>query len=185
MNIPDTVPLNMVGDKRANNNNGNDGIVTVTNWPEPLPLIAKIESEPYPLDALPDTLCAAVKEVQSFTKAPIPLVASSALAALSLSIQAHLDVKRAENLTGPVGVFLLTIADSGERKSTCDGFFMRAIRDYEAQQAELAKPNLKDHQAIECAWEAKRAGIKDKIRTLAKSGSSTDEQETRLRTLEQ
>ena len=57
-------------------------------WPEPLPLTAKIELEPYPLDALPYTVRAAVVEVQRFTKAPISLVGSSAaLAALSLAIQ--------------------------------------------------------------------------------------------------
>jgi len=48
-------------------------------WPEPLPLTAKINTEPYPLDALPETVRAAVAEVRAFTKAPIPLVASSAL----------------------------------------------------------------------------------------------------------
>jgi putative DNA primase/helicase len=58
------------------------------NWQEPLPLVAKVEPEPYPLDALPDTIRAAVEEVQAFTKAPIPLVASSALGALSLAFQA-------------------------------------------------------------------------------------------------
>lgn len=93
-------------------------------WPEPQPLTAKIEPKPYPLDALPDTIRAAVEEVQGFVKAPIPLVASSALAALSLACQAHVDVKRAEKLQGPVGLFLLTIADSGERKSTCDSFWL-------------------------------------------------------------
>ncbi|MCZ6802994.1 MAG: YfjI family protein [Proteobacteria bacterium] len=111
-------------------------------------------------------------------------MASSALAALSLAIQAHADAKRAEKLSGPVGLFLLTIADSGERKSTCDGFFMQAIRDYEANQAENAKPLIKDHQAGMEAWEAKRGGIKDKIRQLAKSGKSTHDQEAALRDLE-
>jgi len=115
-------------------------------WPDPLPLTAKIDPEPYPLDAMPETLRAAVEEVRAFTKAPIPLVASSALAALSLAVQAHADVKRAEKLQGPTGLFLLTVADSGERKSTCDGFFIQAIRDYEAEQAEAAKKKyyLKD-----------------------------------------
>ena len=117
------------------------------NWLEPQPLAVKVEPEPYPLDALPDTVRAAVFEVQGFTKAPIPLVASSALAALSLAIQTHADAKRAEKLHGPVGLFLLTIADSGERKSTCDGFFMKAIRDYDAGQAEGAKPILKRLQS--------------------------------------
>ena len=153
-------------------------------WPEPQPLAAKVDPEPYPLDALPDTIRVAVEEVQGFTKAPVPLVASSALAALSLAIQAHADAKRAEKLAGPVSLFLLTIADSGERKSTCDGFFTKAIRDYEETQAELAKPTIKDHKAAIEAWEARRAGIKEKIRQLAKENKPTGDKEAALRDLE-
>lgn len=153
-------------------------------WPEPLPLVAKVATEPYPIDALPDTIRAAVGEVAGFVKAPLPMVASSALAALSLAIQGHADAKRAEKLTGPVGLFLLTIADSGERKSTCDGFFTKAIRDYEEAQAEIAKPILKDYKAEIEAWEAKHSGIKDKIRQFAKDNKPTDGMESALRDLE-
>ena len=153
-------------------------------WPDPHPLTAKIEPEPYPLDALPLPIRAAVEEVAGFVKAPVPMVASSALAALSLAIQAHADAKRAEKLHGPVGLFLLTIADSGERKSTCDGFFTRAIRDYEEAQAEAAKPALKDHRAAIEAWEAKSGGVKEKIRQLAKDNKPTAGMESALRDLE-
>ena len=153
-------------------------------WPDPHPLAAKVEPEPYPLDALPLPIRAAVEEVAGFVKAPVPMVASSALAALSLAIQAHADAKRAEKLHGPVGLFLLTIADSGERKSTCDGFFTRAIRDYEEAQAEAAKPALKDHRAAIEAWEAKRGGVKEKIRQLAKDNKPTAGMESALRDLE-
>jgi putative DNA primase/helicase len=153
-------------------------------WPEPQPITAKIAPEPYPLDALPLAVRAAVEEVAGFVKAPIPLVVSSALAALSLAIQAHADAKRAEKLHGPTGLFLLTIADSGERKSTCDGFFTQAIREYEAAKAEADKPLLKDHAAAIGAWEAKRAGVKEKIRQLAKEGKSAESMERDLRDLE-
>lgn len=153
-------------------------------WPDPHPLAAKVEPESYPLDALPLPIRAAVEEVAGFVKAPVPMVASSALAALSLAIQAHADAKRAEKLHGPVGLFLLTIADSGERKSTCDGFFTRAIRDYEEAQAEAAKPALKDHKAAIEAWEAKRGGVKEKIRQLAKDNKPTAGMESALRDLE-
>jgi phage/plasmid primase-like uncharacterized protein len=153
-------------------------------WRQPQPLTAKVESEPYPLDALPDSIRAVVEEVTGFVKAPIPMVASSALAALSLAIQAHADAKRAEKLHGPVGLFLLTIADSGERKSTCDGFFTKAIRDYEEAQAEAAKPALKDYKADSEAWDAKRNGIKEKIRQLAKEQKPTASMELALRDLE-
>jgi putative DNA primase/helicase len=153
-------------------------------WPDPRPLAAKIEPENYPVDALPGTIRAAVEEVAGFVKAPVPLVASSALAALSLACQAHIDAKRAEKLHGPVSLFLLTIADSGERKSTCDGFFTRAIRDYEEAQAEAAKTALRDHKAAIEAWEAKRGGIKEKIRQLAKDGKPTAGMESALCDLE-
>ena len=153
-------------------------------WPKPQDLTAKIEPEPYPLDALPDTIRLAVEEVQGFVKAPVPLVASSALAALSLTIQAHADAKRAEKLHGPVGLFLLTIANSGERKSTCDGFFTSAIRRYQEEQGEAAKPALKDHRAEMDGWEAKRGGIKDKIRQLSRASKSTVAMESALRDLE-
>lgn len=165
-------------------NAGPQNAPTGEPWPAPQPLAAKVDAEPYPVDALPDSIRAAVEEVQGFTKAPVPLVASCALAALSLAIQTHADAKRAEKLTGPVSLFLLTIADSGERKSTCDGFFTKAIRDYEETQAELAKPRLKDHKAYIEAWEAKRGGIKEKIRQVAKQNKPTANLEATLRDLE-
>lgn len=42
-------------------------------WAEPQSLTAKYEPEPYPLDALPDTIRAAVEEVAGFVKAPLPM----------------------------------------------------------------------------------------------------------------
>ncbi|MDR2166071.1 MAG: DUF3987 domain-containing protein [Zoogloeaceae bacterium] len=152
--------------------------------PRPQPLTAKIEPEPYPLDALPDTIRAAVEEVAGFVKAPLPLVANSALAALSLAGQAHIDVKRAEKLHGPSGLFLLTIADSGERKSTCDGFFLNAIRDWELKQAEAMKPDVERYKAEGAAWEARHSGIKEKIRQLAKDSKPTADMESALCDLE-
>lgn len=154
-------------------------------WPDPHPLTAKIQSEPYPLDALPDTIRAAVEEVAAFVKAPLPLVASSALAALSLACQAHLDAKRAEKLHGPTSLFLLTIADSGERKSTCDGFFTSAIRQYQEEQAEALKPAIKDYQAELAAWEAERDGILSAIKGAGKSGKPTDKLRGALAQLQQ
>ena len=143
-----------------------------------------MEPVPYPLDALPDIVRAAVEEVLAFVKAPVPLVASSALAAISLAAQAHVDIKRAEKLQGPCSLFLLTIADSGERKSTCDGFFTKVIRDYEDTQAELAKPTLKIYRANAASWDAKHAGVKDKIRKLASEKKPTAEMEAEMRILE-
>ncbi|ONR23947.1 hypothetical protein A8E16_03765 [Burkholderia cenocepacia] len=142
-------------------------------WPAPQPLIVNIEPMEYPVEMLPSCIRAAVDEVCGFVKAPLPLVASCAIAALSLAIQAHFDVKRADRLIGPVGLYVVVVADSGERKSTCDSFFMRAIREYEAEQAQAAQRSLSDYRADIQAWESKVGGVKEHIRQATKGGKST------------
>ncbi len=153
-------------------------------WSTPQPLAAKVAPASYPIDALPGITRAAVEEVAGFVKAPIAMVASSALAALSLAAQAHIDIKRAERLQGPVSLDLMTIADSGERKSTCDGFFSSAIRQYQDEQAEAMKPAMKEYQAAIAAWEAERDGILSAIKTAGKSGKETDKLKSDLQELE-
>lgn len=155
-----------------------------STWPEPQPLIAQFEPEEYPLDALPPMVRLAVLEVADFVKAPVPLIAASALAALSLAIQAHVDVERAEKLNGPTGLFLLAVADSGERKSTCDGFFTRAIKDFEAQKQEDAKHHIQDFKSAYTAWEAQRSGLKEKIKVLSKDGKPCKAQVQELHELD-
>lgn len=153
-------------------------------WPEPQQLIAKVQSEPYPVDALPKIIRKAVEEVASFVQSPVSLIASSALSAISLAVQAYIDVERAGKLTGPVSLYFLSIADSGERKSTGDRYFSTALREYQESEAERAKPLISDYRANLEAWEAKRSGVKEKIRQLAKNGKPTGMLEKELRNLE-
>lgn len=160
------------------------GTEALPAWPDPQPLTAKVDPEPYPLVALPETIRAAVEEVQNFVKAPVPLVASAALAAMSVVCQAHIDVERTTKLQGPTSLFLLTIADSGERKTTCDGFFTSALRDYEKEQAEIAKPLLSQYQSDMTKWEAKKAGLKEAIKQGAKTGKPNTEREKELEELD-
>lgn len=149
-------------------------------WPAPQPLTAKIKPEPYPIDALPETIRKAVMEVHDYIKAPIPLITSSALSALSLAIQAHVDVKRADKLESPCSLFMLTIGDSGERKSTCDSFFTKAILEYDLQQDEKMKPELDRYEAELSAWDAEREGIITAIKGASKAGESTDQLKQKL-----
>ena len=157
------------------------------SWNSPQPLTAQIYSEPYPIDVLPDTIRASVEEVAGFVQAPLALVASSALAAISLATQAHVNVQRAEKLQGPVGLFLLTIADSGERKSTCDSFFTSAIRQYQADQADQAvelKPEVDRYHANLATWTAQREGLLLAIKEASKKGKPKDTQQDQLIELE-
>jgi putative DNA primase/helicase len=111
-----------------------------------------VEPEPYPLDAVPNNIRGAVEEVRGFVKVPVPLMASSAVFARTLACQAHIDGKRAERVTGPVSLLLLTIAGSGERKTTCDGVFAAAVGQYQEEKAEAMKRERDRHMANLDTW---------------------------------
>lgn len=86
---------------------------------------------PFPIDALPPTIRAAVEEAILVVEAPPALIASSALAAASLACQTQFDVERDTGLDGPISLYFITIAESGERKTTVDKLFFRAAREFE------------------------------------------------------
>lgn len=164
----------------------NPDAVPAQEWGDPMPLAGvSYDPEAYPLDALPDGIRAAVDDVQATTQAPLAMVATSALTALSLAGQAHINVARNKHLTGPVSLFALVLAESGERKSTVDGFFTRAIREHEAAQAEIMKPDVEAYQADLQAWAAEKAGVVEKIKGEARKANPTDDLKSRLRDLEQ
>lgn len=101
----------------------------------PQPLVREIPAgQPYPLEAL-GPLRAAVEAVHGFTQAPVAIPAASALAVASLAVQGFADV---ETLGGfaPVSLYFLTIAQSGERKSSCDKPLLKGLREYEREQSE-------------------------------------------------
>ncbi|ELE6476312.1 YfjI family protein [Enterobacter hormaechei] len=89
---------------------------------------------PFPVQVLPLIIRNAVYEVTQNTQAPSALVAASALGAISLACQNGIDVCRFNHLRSPVSLFLLTLADSGERKSSVDKALMKPLYDLEEQR---------------------------------------------------
>jgi putative DNA primase/helicase len=91
---------------------------------------------------------------------------------------------RANKLQGPVSLYLLTLGESGERKSTVDGFFTGAIREYERQQAEEAKPALEQYASDASKWNAKREGLLQAIKQASKAGKAATSRELELAQLD-
>ena len=150
------------------------------NWPDPLSLAPNERAEPYPADALPGAIGDAVEEVTGFVQCPLPLTACSAMAAISTVAAGLVDVQRAGNLCGPSGLFFLALAESGERKTTVDGFFTKGIRQWEAEQEETHRPVLQAWRAADAAWTAERDGLVLAIKDAAKRGKPTTELKEKL-----
>lgn len=104
-------------------------------WPdEPESLDVATAMAPYPLDALPGIVSAAVTEYLAYGQQPPALVASSALAAVALSAQGLANVARDPQLIGPLSLNFLIVAQSGERKSAADKVFTAALAQWEREQ---------------------------------------------------
>lgn len=139
----------------------------------PMPLTDAGIAEPYPVNALPLVIRDAVIEVQEFVQAPMAMVACSAMATLSLAAQGLYDVERASSLSGPISLFFLTVADSGERKSSLDNYFSKPVAKYEQEQAKAADPLLIEYSANMAVWDAKKTGLADAIKKETKAGNSS------------
>ena len=95
----------------------------------------------FPLSSLPPLIRDAVIEAQQITQAPLGLVAASALGAVSLVCQNLIDVCRLNTLRGPVSLFFLTLAESGERKTAVDKLLMKPLYQQEMQLYSRYKVN--------------------------------------------
>lgn len=138
----------------------------------PQPILRPIPpGEAYPVADL-GPLRVAVEAVQDMVQAPIAIAAQSALAVASLAVQGFADV---DGLGGPVpcSLFCLTIAESGERKSSCDRLLMQGIRDHEAAAALAHRADLASWLTSCELWEARRkrllgeAAGKDRAKSIA------------------
>ena len=101
--------------------------------------------EPYPIEAL-GPLADAAKAVATLTQAPPAMAAQSVLAAATLAAQAYADVRLPHGTVRPLSGFFLTIAGSGERKTSCDKLALSGVYAVEAIWRGEYEPAMQDYR---------------------------------------
>ena len=148
------------------------------DWPEPEPLQGQhLSAENYPVEVLPDIIREAVLEYQSFGQQPMPMVAQAALSAASAACQGLADVRRDDVLVGPISLSMMSIAESGERKSSCDTVFLKPIREVIDRRRTAALEEERWYTEDLAVWEAQRKRLhseaaKFKAQASIKSGDA-------------
>jgi hypothetical protein len=141
------------------------------NTAEPIPLISPASSpQPFPLEALGAHLRPATEAIHDIVKAPLTICAQSVLAAATLAVQAHADVKLPNGQTRPISNFFLSLADSGERKTTCDNEALKPIRAREKELEQERKSQLPFWENKRDSYEQGRKmalNVKDPIKRMA------------------
>ncbi len=95
----------------------------------PRPLIREMPpSEPFPVDCLGRLLGNAANAIHDGTQAPVALGAQSVVGAATLAVQGHANIVLPTGQVRPISNYYVTVALSGERKSTCDTYALTPVR---------------------------------------------------------
>lgn len=134
--------------------------------PEPQPLFRPLPpAEPYPVAALGGLLAKAANAIHALTQAPLAICAQSVLGVASLCAQPFADIGLPTGEVKPCSLFLLTVAESGERKSACDLWALPGVRDREIELRESYETERQSWQNDHDAWTKTRSDILGREKT--------------------
>lgn len=111
---------------------------------EPKP---EIEPQPeYPLDALGNLLGPAAKAIAGHVQAPIEIAAQSILGAAALVAQSKANLL-IDSRVIPLSLFCLTVAESGDRKTSCDKIAMQSVNQWQRDELTHYQIQLDSYEA--------------------------------------
>lgn len=150
----------------------------------PRPLMRDVEApEEFPLEALPAVLGDAVRAIVAKVQCPEALAAQSVLSVASLATQGLANVRHPVSQKSlPISCFMLSICESGERKSTADAEAMAPVRAFEAELKDEYRSAFSSWKNRQEAFEGtrrkimadKKLGYDDRLRALEELGEEPE-----------
>lgn len=127
--------------------------------PMPAPIKSNCEAQqPYPVDALGNVLAPSVKALAEGVQVPISLAAQSVLSAAAFAVQPHADVV-VDGRRTPISLFMLSVAESGDRKSAVDKYAIKPARDRQDRLAEDYREQKQLYENAKLAHEEARKHV--------------------------
>ena len=144
----------------------------------PLPLFPDLSpAEAYPIDALGPVLSHAAAAIAKKVQVPDAMAAQAVLATAALAAQALADVQLPYGQTRPLSLFFVTVAASGDRKSSADNEALWPVVKREKTMREEYQAEMARWRIAQGVW----ASEKKKIESDRKMGVS--ERKARLEAL--
>ena len=145
----------------------------------PRPLRRPLQpAQDYPVELLGKGMARVAQAIRNKIQSPAAICAQSVLATVNLAIQGHADVVLHTGQSRPSSCYLLTVADSGERKTSSDTEAMMGIDEYEQALRLQYDKELAEYANDHAAWERQRFQIlndQKKYPTQASKKASLDE----------
>ncbi len=116
-------------------------------------------AEPYPVEALGPMLSSAARAIHERIQAPLAICAQSCLATATLVVQAYCDVLMPYGQRRPISNFFMSIAYSGERKTSADSDALSPVREFEEALRAEGSSSLSHYEDGMALHEAERRRI--------------------------
>ena len=142
----------------------NSSLSLITNIDKPTDIVDSLPerqmSLKYPIDALGEVLGGAAKRLAYHVQVPEGMAAQSVLAVASLVAQSHINVS-IPSIIGfkPVSLYFLSVAESGDRKSSIDTLALAPINDYQAHRFQNFQEEIKRYHAAIDAWKQHKESV--------------------------
>jgi Protein of unknown function (DUF3987) len=110
---------------------------------------------PFPVDAL-GPLAEAASAIQARTQAPLAIAAQAVLATATLAVQAQRDVELPGAGQRPLTEIFISVAESGERKSSVDRLALAPVHEIEREWKQEIDAELRRYANAKAAWDTAR-----------------------------
>jgi hypothetical protein len=133
----------------------------------PLPLFRELSAPTqFPADAMGPVLGKAARAIEAVIQCPLECAANSVLAVASMAAQGHANVilPIGQGKPAPLSLYVLTVVESGERKSSADNMALRPVRDFEQELAEAGAAERQSHAAALTAHETAHKQLTGKLK---------------------
>jgi hypothetical protein len=128
-------------------------------------------SDPFPIGALGDVLSAAALAIVDQVQCPEAVAGQSVLAVATLAVQGYANIELPQGSTAPLSSFFLTVASSGERKSTVDRKALSPVREREKALRTRYDDDMPAYTIRQATWETSHKQILNNRRCPARQST--------------
>jgi len=133
-------------------------------WEAPIPF-ERIETPPFPVEALPSPLWAFVELLAESTQTPVEMAGLLSLGVLSTAFQSRYTVAVNDDWAEPLCLYCAAVAAPGERKSAVLSALTRPIYEYEAER--------RDREQVEVAQSQTERALLEKALTAVQNQAAS------------
>ncbi|QJW56496.1 hypothetical protein HL670_03392 [Serratia plymuthica] len=134
--------------------------------------------QPYPVQSFPPVLRNVIQALHSNTKIPVEMIGNVVLAATSLTCQSLIEVIQPHtNMPEPCSLYLMTIAESGEGKTTINKQVMKPCYAFSLELIQQYEQHVINYKHKFKLWKIRQQALESNLRQAIKKGYPGEDEE--------